>query len=73
VFVIKGAVTNYTSDDPTCTGHVYAAGSGFVDAGGADVHTLKNNGTVVAETIAVQLVPQGAPRKTNADQPVNCR
>jgi quercetin dioxygenase-like cupin family protein len=72
IFVIRGAVTNYENDDPTCTGQVYSAGSGFVDNGGGDVHMLTNNGTVAAETIAVQLLPQGATRRIDADTPPNC-
>jgi quercetin dioxygenase-like cupin family protein len=72
IFVIHGAVTNYTSDDPTCTVQVYPAGSGFVDQGGGDVHMLKNNGSSPAETIAVQLLPQGATRRIDADTPANC-
>ena len=72
IFVIRGAVTNYTSDDPTCTGQVYSAGSGFVDPGGGDVHKLVNNGDVNAETIAVQLLPKDAPRRIDANVPANC-
>lgn len=72
IFVIHGAVTNYSGDDPSCAGQVYPAGSGFVDAGGGDVHMLKNNGDVAAETIAVQLLPSGAPRRTDAGVPPNC-
>jgi hypothetical protein len=72
IFVIRGAVTNYESDDPSCTGQVYSAGSGFVDAGGSDVHMLRNNGDVDAETIAVQLLPSDAPRRIEADAPANC-
>jgi hypothetical protein len=65
-------VTNYESDDPTCTGQVYLAGSSFVDQGGRDVHMLRNNGDVVAETIAVQLIPANAPRRIDAAIPGNC-
>jgi hypothetical protein len=52
---------------------VYATGTGFVDPGGSDVHMLKNNGDVPAETIAVQLLPHGAPRRIDADVPPNCQ
>jgi hypothetical protein len=72
IFVVRGEVTNYESDDPSCTGQVYSAGSGFVDAGGDDVHSLRNNGSVDAETIAVQILPSGAPRRIEADVPANC-
>jgi len=72
IFVIHGTVTNFTSEDPSCTGTAYGAGSSFVDAGGKDSHTLKNLGSETAETIAVQLLPHNAPRKTPADVPPNC-
>jgi hypothetical protein len=32
---------------------------GFVDPGGEHVHILRNEGTVEARTIAVQLIPAG--------------
>jgi quercetin dioxygenase-like cupin family protein len=72
IIVVSGTITNYTGDDPTCAGHDYSAGSGFIDAGGNDVHMLRNNGTTDAETIAVQLLPHGAPRKIDEPQPSNC-
>jgi quercetin dioxygenase-like cupin family protein len=70
--VVAGSVTNYMGDDPKCAPHVYSAGSGFVDAGGSDVHTLRNEGTVPAETIAVQLLPGDAPRRIDEPDPGNC-
>ena len=65
-------MTNYTSDDPSCTPHVYNAGSGFVDPGGHDEHILRNEGSVVAETIAVQFLPKGATRRIEEPDPGNC-
>ncbi len=72
IFVIRGTITNYDRDTNGCAGRDYAAGSSFTDAGGRDVHMLKNNGTVQAETIAVQLLPTGAARKTDAAAPAGC-
>lgn len=72
IFVIRGTVTDFESDDPSCAGQNYSAGTGFVDQGVGEVHMLKNNGTVPAETIAVQLLPQGSPRRIDADTPANC-
>ena len=40
IFVINGTVTDYEGDDPTCTGHAYSAGQGFVDSG-EGAHTLR--------------------------------
>jgi hypothetical protein len=72
ILVVSGTVTNYTSDDPTCTPHVYAAGSGFIDQGGDHLHMLRNETGAAAETIAVQILPKDAPRKTDAVPPANC-
>lgn len=72
IFVVAGQVTNYLGDDPSCTPHVYSAGQGFVDEGGSDVHMLRNNGSVVAETIAVQFVPKDANRRIDEPDPGNC-
>jgi quercetin dioxygenase-like cupin family protein len=72
ILVVAGAVTNYMGDDPTCTGHVYTAGQGFVDPGSGDVHMLRNAGSVQAETIAVQLLPKDAVRRIDVPDPGNC-
>jgi hypothetical protein len=73
ILVVAGQVTNYTTEDRNCAGHSYTAGQGFIDSGGKDEHTLRNNGTTEAETIAVQLIPHGAPRKIDAPtNPTNC-
>jgi hypothetical protein len=72
VMVIAGTVTNYEGDDPTCTGRSYSAGQGFIDSG-TDAHILRNEGSVPAETIAVQLLPKDAPRKIDVTPaPGNC-
>jgi quercetin dioxygenase-like cupin family protein len=72
IFVVAGTVTNYTSDDPTCAPHTYTAGSSLVDPGGSDSHNLRNEGTVPAETIAVQFLPQGSTRRIDEPVPSNC-
>ncbi len=72
IFVVAGTVTNYMGDDRHCTPHTYSAGTGFVDAGGTDVHILRNEGSVDAETIAVQFLPTGATRKIDEPDPGNC-
>ena len=70
IFVVSGSVTNYSSDQPGCAGQTYTAGQSFVDEGGSHVHTIV--ATQNAETIAVQILPHGAPRKTGADEPPTC-
>ena len=70
IFVTAGTVTTYMFDGRHCMQHEYSAGQGFVDPGGADnMHMIKNNDTVEARTIAVQLVQSGAARRTDADDP----
>jgi len=72
ITVVSGTATLYDSDDPTCTPHAYAAGAGVIDPGGGHVHLLKNEGTVDLVTIAVQILPDGAPRRIDAPDPGNC-
>jgi quercetin dioxygenase-like cupin family protein len=72
VFVVAGTVTNYASDDGNCAPHVYTAGSSFVDAGGDDVHMIRNESALPAETIAVQFIPSTATRRIDKPAPSNC-
>jgi quercetin dioxygenase-like cupin family protein len=72
ITVKSGTITAYSGDDPSCTPEVYAAGAGFVDPGDGHVHILRNEGDVPAETIAVQLLPDGAPRRIDSPAPGNC-
>jgi quercetin dioxygenase-like cupin family protein len=72
ILVVTGTVTNYSGDDPNCTPRTYSKGDGFIDPGGAHVHMLRNESGADAETIAVQLLPKGAPRRTPADAPSGC-
>ena len=41
-------------------------------AGDGQVHILRNEGAVAAETIAVQFLPQGAVRRIDVPGPGNC-
>ena len=72
IIVTTGAVTAYEGDDPNCKPTVYTTGMGFVDPGGKHVHILRNEGTVPAGTIAVQLIPGDAARRIDAQDPGNC-
>lgn len=76
VIVTAGSVTVYDGDDPDCTPHVYTANTAnnsFVDPGGGHVHIIRNESTsMVAETMAVQLIPAGATRRIDAPAPGNC-
>jgi quercetin dioxygenase-like cupin family protein len=68
IIVTAGTVTAYEGDDP-CTPHAYTVGMGFVDPGGDHVHVLRNEDSVEARTIAVQLIPAGAGRRVDAARP----
>ncbi len=72
IVITSGAVTAYEGDDPSCTPRLYTAGMGFVDPGGPHVHILRNEGSVEARTVAVQLVPTGAARRVDAPAPSAC-
>lgn len=72
IIVTAGAVTDYESNDPDCRPTVYTTGMGFVDPGGDHVHLIRNEGSVVASTMAVQLIPANAARRIDAAQPSNC-
>jgi hypothetical protein len=72
ILVLKGQVTNHMSDDRSCQGHTYTAGQGFIDPGGKMSHTLDDTGSGEAETMAVQVIPHGAARKTNVPNPTHC-
>jgi quercetin dioxygenase-like cupin family protein len=72
ILVVAGTVTNYPGDDPNCPPHTYSKGDGFIDPGGGHLHLLRNETGTDAETIAVQLLPKGAPRRISAEAPSGC-
>ncbi len=72
IIVTSGTLTEYEGGDRRCKPHVYTQGMTFVDPGGDHVHILKNEGNVEASTIAVQLIPAGAARRIDAEDPGNC-
>jgi len=55
-----------------CTPVRYDTGEGFVDPGDGDVHLLRNESGAPAETVAVQILPQGSTRRIDAPSPGNC-
>ena len=69
ILVISGTVTNYEAGDGHCSITQYSAGSGFMDEGGNDIHMIKNNTSEPAETIALQVLPQGATRRIDEPDP----
>jgi hypothetical protein len=77
IIVTSGTLTEYDAD---CTPHVYTFVPGqpaptLVDPGRDHVHIIRNEGSVVASSIAVQLVPNDpnkANRRIDAPAPENC-
>jgi quercetin dioxygenase-like cupin family protein len=73
ITVVSGALTVYEASDPTCTPKIYTAGQSFTDIGCGDVHLVRNEGSVVAQDVAVQIVPKEAPRRIDVTPaPSNC-
>jgi quercetin dioxygenase-like cupin family protein len=72
ITVTSGELTVYEASDPTCTPIIYTAGQSFTDIGCGDVHLIRNEGSIDAVAIVVQIVPAGAVRRTDADAPGNC-
>ena len=77
IIVTSGTITEYESD---CRSHVYTFVNGqpaptLVDPGHGHVHIIRNEGSVPASTIAIQLVPYDpnkANRRIDAAAPANC-
>jgi hypothetical protein len=69
---VPGGSTGWHTHDPSCTPQVYTVGMGLVDAGGDHIHLLRNEDSVEARTVAVQLIPAGATRRIDAEAPVGC-
>jgi len=74
IIVTAGTITDYESNDPSCSPKVYTAGMSFVDEGGSHAHVIRNESTTdMAQTIAVQLIPTGATRRIDVPNvPANC-
>ena len=77
IIVTSGTITEY---DAECIPHAYTFVPGqpaptLVDPGHGHVHIIRNEGSVPASTIAVQLVPfdpNKANRRIDAPAPANC-
>ena len=72
ITVTAGEIMAYDGENPLCTPTRYTVGQGFVDPGGGDVHLLRNETAVAAETVAVQFIARDAVRRIDADKPTNC-
>ncbi len=73
ITVTAGTITAYDASNTTCTPKIYTAGQSFTDIGCGDVHLVRNEGSVIAQDVAVQIVPKGAPRRIDVPAaPSNC-
>src|SRR2546430_16683229 len=72
ITVTSGALTVYEASVPSCTPIIYTAGQSFTDIGCGDVHLIRNEGSINAVTVVVQIVPAGAPRRIDEPAPGNC-
>lgn len=73
VLVKQGTATIYESDDPTCSGVTYPAGSGFIDKGGSHVHLVQNaSPTDTLVVVAFQIVPHNVARRIDQPRPPQC-
>ncbi len=66
ITVIEGTLTVYKDD---CTSTTYSAGESFTDIGCGDVHNVVNETGAEAKDVAVQIVPHGAMRRIDVDDP----
>jgi quercetin dioxygenase-like cupin family protein len=69
--VKSGTLTFYEAHDPSCTPHVFAAGTGFVEPGG-DVHIARNEGTENLTLNVTYIIPRNAPQRIDQPDPGNC-
>jgi hypothetical protein len=69
--VVKGTMTFYESDDPTCTPTVKTKGEGFLDVGD-HAHLARNETGEVAQNIVTYFAPPGVPLRIDQPDPGNC-
>lgn len=75
LFTVRtGTLTVYEGNDPTCSPHVFTAGTGVVEAATNDhIHMVRNETGSVAEAVVTYIVPVGAdPLRTDLPNPGNC-
>ena len=71
--VSQGTLTMYEGDDPSCTPHLFPAGTGSIEADtSSHVHLLRNETSAIAQTVVTFLVPVGAPIRTDRPDPGHC-
>jgi quercetin dioxygenase-like cupin family protein len=71
VMITQGTLTLYEAGDPTCTPHLYPAGSAFIDNAG-DAHNVRNETAGTVEVYVVRMLPAGAPPRIDMPDPGVC-
>ena len=69
--VVSGNLTIYHSDDLTCTGEVYPAGSVFMDPGN-HTHNARNEGSENLVVLVTFMLPAGGAPRIDVPNPGNC-
>jgi quercetin dioxygenase-like cupin family protein len=68
IICVKSGTATFYDECDDFEPHSYTAGTGFVEDAGC-VHLLANQGNVDLEVVVVQIVPMGAPRRTDEPAP----
>jgi quercetin dioxygenase-like cupin family protein len=71
VIVTSGTLSIYDGNDPTCTPHIYAEGSAFLDSGG-DTHLGINETNEPVEIYATFMLPEKGTPRVDAENPSPC-
>ncbi len=69
--IAEGTLSIYDSDDPTCTPHLYTAGSSLLDAGD-HTHLGVNETDEPVEIYATFMLPEGGLTRIDAEDPGVC-
>jgi quercetin dioxygenase-like cupin family protein len=68
IITVRAGTATFYDECDDFTRHQYPAGTGFVEDADC-VHILTNEGNVDLEVVVVQIVPRGAPRRTDEQDP----
>ena len=69
--VKSGSLAFYEADDPSCTPHIFPAGTGVVEPGG-HVHIARNEGAENLTLNVTYIIPPGALQRIDQPLPGNC-
>jgi len=73
ISVKSGTVVEYDGNDPTCTPHPIAPGTGTIEVHDTDhIHMVRNEGSTIAELTVTYLLPVGSPLRLDRPNPGYC-